>query len=100
MENLSKKEMLNILLADDDMDDRYFFEKALQEIPLETALTKVSNGEQLMGYLHENTARLPDILFLDLNMPGKNGFECLDQIKSDKKLGTIPVIIGRSHISI
>jgi len=90
---MQKKDILNILLADDDMDDRYFFGKALGEIPFETALTTVSNGEQLMAFLNANAAKLPDVLFLDLNMPRKNGFECLDEIKSDRILSTIPVVI-------
>lgn len=80
-------------MADDDMDDRYFFGKALKEIPFETVLTTVSNGEQLMEYLDANAANLPDVLFLDLNMPRKNGFECIEAIKSDRKMSTIPVII-------
>jgi len=84
---------LNILLADDDADDRLFFDKALREIPLATHLTIVHDGEQLMNYLSENPEHLPDILFLDLSMPRKTGFECLSEIKEDKKLKDIPVII-------
>jgi CheY-like chemotaxis protein len=93
MENIPKKAILNILLADDDMDDRYFFGKALAEIPFETAFTTVPNGEQLMQYLNADSTILPDVLFLDLNMPRKNGFESLDEIKSDRKMSTIPIII-------
>ena len=81
---------LNILLADDDNDGRYFFNMALKEVSIATHLTTVSDGERLMDYLSEN---LPDVLFLDLNMPRKNGNECLVAIKSDKKLKQLPVII-------
>jgi len=84
---------LNILLADDDVDDRFFFDKALREIPVVTQLKTVYNGEQLMDYLAENTAQLPDILFLDLSMPRKTGFECLSEIKENIKLKDIPVIM-------
>ena len=84
---------LNILLADDDTDDRFFFDKALKEIPIITHLTVVNDGEQLMNYLNKNSAHLPDILFLDLSMPRKTGFECLTEIKEDKKLKDIPVIV-------
>ena len=84
---------LNILLADDDRDDRYFFEKALREIPIPTNLRMVNDGEQLMSYLSRNTDNLPDILFLDNNMPRKNGSECLVEIKSDRKFRKIPVIL-------
>jgi len=84
---------LNILLADDDVDDRSFFEKALKEIPIASHLTTVSNGEELMAYLVDNCQRLPDVLFLDLSMPRKTGFECLVEIKEDEKLEHLPVIM-------
>jgi CheY-like chemotaxis protein len=84
---------VHILLADDDVDDRYFFDKALGELSIKTVLTTVSNGEQLIDFLHSNSGRLPDVLFLDLNMPRKNGFECLDLIKSNQYIESLPVII-------
>jgi CheY-like chemotaxis protein len=84
---------LNILLADDDKDDRLFFKKAVNEINIATALKTVNDGEQLMEYLFINLNHLPDILFLDLNMPRKNGFECLTEIKGNEQLLTIPVIM-------
>jgi len=84
---------LNILLADDDIDDRFFFDKALQEIPLATSLSTVNNGEQLMNYLVENYGNLPDVLFLDLSMPRKTGFECLAEIKENALLKELPVIM-------
>jgi len=84
---------LHIILADDDIDDRLFFEKALKEIPVPNRLTMVRDGEELMNYLHANTDQLPDVLFLDLSMPRKTGFECLSEIKEDKKLKNLPVIM-------
>lgn len=84
---------IHILLADDDIDDRYFFEKALNAIPIVTQLSSVVNGEKLMTYLFENSGKLPDVLFLDFNMPRKNGLECLSQIKSHEALKHLPVII-------
>jgi CheY-like chemotaxis protein len=83
----------NILLADDDMDDRIFFERALQEITLATTLSTVNNGDQLMEYLSAHADRLPDILFLDLSMPRKTGFECLAEIKENEKLKALTVIM-------
>jgi CheY-like chemotaxis protein len=84
---------LDILLADDDTDDCTFFEEALAELPISTKLTAVHDGEKLMQLLYEETGKLPHILFLDLNMPRKNGFECLAEIKGNKKLQQLPVII-------
>ncbi|MCD6017495.1 MAG: response regulator receiver protein [Bacteroidetes bacterium] len=83
----------NVLLADDDKDDRFFFKKALGDINIPTKLVTVPNGEQLMTYLSENSEKLPDVLFLDLNMPRKNGNECLVEIKEQVKLRNMPVII-------
>lgn len=88
-----KSAILNILLADDDTDDCFFFDKALKEIPIATHLTTVRNGEELMNYLFENTERLPNVLFLDISMPRKTGFECLTEIKENDKLKDIPVVM-------
>jgi CheY-like chemotaxis protein len=93
MKNKQQNAPLNILLADDDKDDRFFFEKALQELPVATHLTTVQNGEQLMDYLDINSAHLPDVLFLDLSMPRKTGFECLSEIKENEKLKNLPVVM-------
>jgi CheY-like chemotaxis protein len=84
---------LNILLADDDIDDRLFFDKALKGIPIATHLTFVEDGEQLMNCLIQNSKHLPDVLFLDLSMPRKTGFECLIEIKENTEFKNIPVIV-------
>lgn len=84
---------INILLADDDKDDCLLFKDVLIELPLSVVLSIVSNGEQLMKLLNEKDTVLPDILFLDLNMPRKNGFKCLLEIKESEKLKQVPVII-------
>ncbi len=84
---------LNILLADDDIDDCNFFKEALKEFPLATDLTTVHDGEQLMKHLTYQKNELPHVLFLDLNMPRKNGFECLSEIKLNRKLDQLPVIM-------
>ena len=84
---------LNILLADDDLDDCRFFKEALEALPLTTKLTTVNDGEELMTYLLENTDHLPHVLFLDINMPRKNGFECLSEIKHHDKLKDLPVVM-------
>lgn len=85
--------LLKILLADDDKDDCYFFKLALDSMAIATTLTTVTDGEKLMAYLSEQAPELTDVLFLDLNMPRKNGFECLSEIKQNPILKTLPVII-------
>ena len=84
---------LLILLADDDIDDCIFFKEALEGLLIPTHLIAVHDGEQLMQLLADETNELPHVLFLDLNMPRKNGFECLSEIKVSKKLKQLPVII-------
>ena len=91
---------INILLADDDKDDCLLFQEALDELQLQTTLTLVHDGEQLMQLLtnqpadrHGNSKNVFDVLFLDLNMPRKNGFTCFEEIKRSDKLKSLPVII-------
>ncbi len=84
---------LNVILADDDADDCFFFEDALKEAFTGVSFTCVNDGTKLMEFLNQSTTSLPDVLFLDLNMPRKNGFECLADLKADEKLKHIPVII-------
>jgi CheY-like chemotaxis protein len=88
-----KLKQLNVLLADDDVDDCIFFRVALSELSLVTMLAVVHNGEELMQMLTSETSLLPDVLFLDINMPRKNGFECLAEIKLNPKLHSLPVIM-------
>ena len=87
--------LLVLLLADDDKDDCLFFKDALEELPVTADLTTVHDGEQLMELLAKKSLDPPPphVLFLDLNMPRKNGFECLAEIKSDEKLKELPIII-------
>lgn len=84
---------LHILLADDDKADRLLFKEALEELPVSARLTTVENGEQLMRQLTKKGTKFPDVLFLDLNMPRKNGFASLGEIKRNNKLEKLPVII-------
>lgn len=75
-------EPLKILLADDDENDRLLFTDALHELKINTELFTVNNGIELMDFLANNEQNMPHLLFLDLNMPFKNGFECLREIRS------------------
>jgi CheY-like chemotaxis protein len=86
-------QVLNILLADDDTDDCLFFKDALAGMPVYTKFTAVHDGEQLMQLLKLENNELPHILFLDLNMPRKNGFECLTELKQNKDLNNLPVVV-------
>lgn len=84
--------IFKILLADDDPDDRMIFENAFQDIPMKTIVSTVKDGVELMEYLHQEE-ELPHILFLDLNMPKKNGLQSLKEIRCSEKLRNLPVVI-------
>jgi CheY-like chemotaxis protein len=74
-------EPLRILLADDDENDRILFKDVLNEIKINTKLHTVNDGQFLMEYIAEYADNLPHLLFLDLNMPRKNGIECLIELR-------------------
>lgn len=84
---------LSIFLADDDKADCLLFKEALEELPVTARLTVFENGELLMDWLLNKQNTLPDVLFLDLNMPRKNGFMTLGEIKRSSELDRLPVII-------
>jgi len=87
------KTIANIILAEDDIDDQNIFQIALEEIDSSIQTQFVSNGRELLDLLQTHK---PDLLFLDLDMPYKNGLECLIEIKNDPKLESIPVIVFSS----
>jgi CheY-like chemotaxis protein len=82
-----------IVLADDDDDDCMLFKEALDELSIAASVNRVNNGVALMKFLETCTRNLPDVIFLDLNMPRKTGFECLTAIKKDEQLKRLNIII-------
>jgi CheY-like chemotaxis protein len=88
-----------ILLADDDADDRLLFIKAFKELKLKTIVHTVNDGVELMEFLSKKPSPLPKIIFLDLNMPRKNGLECLREIKNDKELKDVIIAIYSTSAS-
>lgn len=88
-----KMKRLDIVLADDDEDDCMMFEETLKEFLPSAQLTKVIDGEQLMKLLEIRKGRLPDVVFLDINMPRKNGIECLKLIRGNNNFKDLLVIM-------
>ena len=86
-------QILEIFYAEDQPADRILFKMALEELRIPSHLTMVSNGEEAMQILSEDNGYLPDIILLDLKMPYKNGYECLDEIRKNKKFENTPVVI-------
>lgn len=91
---------LNILLAEDDEDDRILLSDALGEIDFEDDIIFTRDGQELMDYLHQCLRYqqraefcLPSMIIMDLNMPRKNGREVLQELKQHPSFCKIPVVI-------
>lgn len=89
---------LNVLLVEDNPGDVRLMREALRNgNPAEKKLDAVEDGEEALAYLHRRhpyiDAPKPDLIFLDLNLPKKDGREVLHEIKQDEDLRKIPVIV-------
>ena len=82
-----------LFLVDDDIDDQQIFAEALSELDDSINLLTAFSGLEALDTLRESTSRLPDLIFLDLNMPKMNGKQFLKEMKSNSTLANIPVVI-------
>jgi len=82
-----------LFLIDDDEDDQHVFAEALSEVDGSVDLLTASNGLEALEILKSASSKLPDLIFLDLNMPKMNGKQFLQEIKSSSDLSDIPVVI-------
>ena len=87
---MSTNAIKTIFLADDNTQDCLSFEKAIVDIDVHLKLTTVTNGEELLRLLSNYT---PDLLFLDLEMPYKNGFQCLQILRENKAYERLPIVV-------
>ena len=88
-------EKKNILLIDDDDDELDILIIAMDELNIPYNCSRAKNSEQAVKMLHSER---PDFIFLDINMPGKNGFECFEQLKSLGLIRLAPVVIYSNHM--
>ena len=88
-----QEDYILITLADDDEDDRLFFTDAFDELKINTVVNTVKNGRELINFLNHEETVLPNIIFLDLNMPILNGIEALKEIKLNDKFKDIAIAI-------
>ena len=85
----------DILIAEDDRDDVEIFELALKEINLSYELRHAENGDKLFILLKE---KMPYILFLDINMPCKDGISCIMEIRKSRDYDAIPIVVYTSSV--
>jgi CheY-like chemotaxis protein len=93
--SLASKQVLHkrLFIIDDDVEDQEIFMEAVKEVDHAIQCFTSTNGEEALDELEKNESVLPDLIFLDLNMPKLNGKQILREIKNRSMLSTIPVIM-------
>jgi CheY-like chemotaxis protein len=95
----TNRDLISILIADDDADDRMMAKEALEECRLANPVDFVEDGIELLAYLRGqgryagSATRKPGFIILDLNMPKMDGREALREIKADPSLRRIPIVV-------
>lgn len=84
---------ITFFLIDDDVDDTLLFQEVLGELEFPVNFNSAVNGHVALKKLQKENAILPDVIFLDLNMPVMDGKECLAHLKADTQLSHVPVIM-------
>lgn len=85
-------EIVRVLLADDDRDEREGFTEAFETLKIATKVNTVKNGDELMDHLNNPSGELPHVVFLDLNILKKTGSECLAQIRQTERLKNLTIV--------
>ncbi len=80
-----------LIITDDDLDDQILLKEAIEDFEYVPAISILSDGCQLIAALQNDTQ--PDLVLLDLNMPNKNGIDCLMEIRANKAFNQLPIII-------
>ena len=84
----------DVIVAEDDHDDLLFFEMAVKETEVPVFIRHANNGEVLFVLLKE---KIPELLFLDIHMPCKDGMSCIREIRQSKEYDHLPVIMYTSE---
>lgn len=84
----------SIFFVDDDEDDHYIFEGAIKKVLPDASVTLLYNVMDLLALI--TSGNIPDILFVDLAMPGKDGFDCIREIRKLRHLAGLPIVVYSS----
>jgi CheY-like chemotaxis protein len=82
-----------IIMVDDDADDRFLVQAAFEDNKLSPHLQFFEDGDSLINFLDKNEHQLPQLILLDLNMPGKDGKDVIRYLKNKDSLRLIPIIV-------
>ncbi|HEU4903911.1 MAG TPA: response regulator, partial [Flavisolibacter sp.] len=82
-----------IIVVENDEDEQLFMKEGFDSSGLFEIITMLKSGDELFDWLERNTGNQPDLILSDLNMPGKNGYDIIDEIKASPVYAAIPVVI-------
>jgi len=82
-----------IIIVENDEDEQLFMKEGFDDADLFEIVGQVKNGDILFEWLQDHLNSLPDIILSDLNMPGKNGYDVINEVKSNPLYSHIPVVI-------
>jgi len=82
-----------IIIVENDEDEQFFIRESIEATDLFTILAQVNEGNELLEWLEDHQTTLPDLILSDLNMPGKNGYDVIVELKSNPAYLHIPIII-------
>ena len=84
---------LKLIIIENDADEQEFMQEGFGETGLFHIISFFRNGNELFEFLTQEEYQMPDLILSDLNMPGKNGYDILEEIQQYETLSQIPVVI-------
>lgn len=87
------KEFLNVIVADNDENTLIFFKNILKELKISIKVQCFTNRKDLMRYLNNDDAVVPELVFIKYTIPGKESMECLEEIESNPKFNNMVTVI-------